>query len=130
MTLSTKTLAVGAAALTLAGGAAAATTKPGHAHALKHLRHVAVKAAVDYLGIDRKTLRADLQSGQTLAQIANAQPGKSVTGLEQAITTAVKTKLDARVAAGKLTADREAKILARLQTRLDKLVNKVFGHKA
>ena len=128
MTLTTKTLAAATAALALAGGAAAAT-KPAH-HPLKHLRRVAVKAAVDYLGVDRKTIRADLKQGQTLAQIANAQPGKSAAGLEAAITTAVKTKLDARVAAGKLTADREAKILARLQTRLDKLVHRVFGKTA
>jgi hypothetical protein len=126
MTSPTKLLAAGTAALTLAGGAAAATAKPAH-HPPKHLRRVAVKAAVAYLGVDRKTIRADLKRGQTLSRIANAQAGKSAAGLEQAITTAVKAKLDARVAAGKLAADREARILARLQTRLDKLVNRVFA---
>lgn len=130
MNLTRKILVVGATALTLAGGAAAATAKPAHHHALKHLRRVAVRTAVHYLALDRKTIRADLRSGKTLAQIADAQSGKSAAGLEAAVTAAVKTRLDKRVAAGKLKAERETRILSRLQTRLDRLVNRVFPAKA
>src|SRR5262249_25597990 len=59
-------------------------------------------AIAAYLGLTQSDLRADLQSGKTLAQIATAQ-GKSVSGLEAAIVADAKTHLDAAVAAGKLT---------------------------
>src|SRR6185437_9018644 len=48
---------------------------------------------------------------------------KSVSGLEGAMVAAVKTKLDAAVAAGKITAAREQLVLARVQKAVHRLVS-------
>src|SRR5438270_8603189 len=61
--------------------------------------------AAAYLGITEAQLRQDLAAGKTLAQVAGAR-GKSVDGLIQAMTDAVKGRLDAAVAAGRLTRHR------------------------
>jgi hypothetical protein len=79
-------------------------------------------AIADYLGLTAAELRADLQKGQTLAQIATAQ-GRSVTGLEAAIVADAKTHLDAAVAAGKLTTAQEASMLADLTSHVADTVN-------
>ena len=76
----------------------------------------------DYLGLTQAELKADLQDGQTLAQIAVAQ-GKTVGGLEAAIVADAKTHLDAAVAAGKLTSSQEASILADLGSHVADRVN-------
>jgi hypothetical protein len=57
-------------------------------------------AAAAYLGLTPAELRAQLESGKTLAQVA-ADRGKSVQGLKAAILAGAKTDLDAAVAAGK-----------------------------
>lgn len=106
------------AALTLAGVAAAA---PRHQHP-HHMRGPLAAAAAAYIGIDQATLAADLKAGQSLAQVATSK-GKTVDGLVAALIAPAKLKLDAAVAAGTLQADREAKILARLQAVTTKLVN-------
>ncbi len=79
-------------------------------------------AAASYLGLTEAELRTQLESGKTLAQVATAQ-GKSVEGLKQAILTAAKTKLDADVAAGKLTAAQEQTMLDNLKAHIDDIVN-------
>ena len=79
-------------------------------------------AIADYLGLTQAQLKTDLQSGQTLAQIAVAQ-GKTATGLEAAIVADARTHLDAAVPAGKLTASQEATILADLSSHVANRVN-------
>jgi hypothetical protein len=61
-------------------------------------------------------------SGKSLAQIAKGQ-GKSTSGLEQAITDAVKGKLDKAVANKRITTAQEQKILSSLSSRIDDVVN-------
>lgn len=85
-------------------------------------RGMELDAAATYLGLAQADLRTQLQSGKTLAQIAQAQ-GKTVAGLEQAMLEAASSQLDRAVAAGKITADRKASILANLKTRIDAMVN-------
>ena len=80
------------------------------------------QAIADYLGLTPAALRTQLQSGKTLADVATAQ-GKTVAGLEAAITAAATTKLDAAVAAGTLTASQESARLADLKAHLDDIVN-------
>lgn len=109
--------ALTAIAVVAGGGAALAA---GNSPASK--RGAVASAVAIYLGLSRQQLRADLATGQTLAQIASAE-GKSVLGLEQTIEAAVKTRLDQAVAAGKITAGREQLILSKLPARVDKLVN-------
>jgi hypothetical protein len=122
------------AALALAGVAAAGHKNRGHGHVrvvvTKHavkasVRHTGgsfVGAAVTYLAIDRATIEAGLKSGQSLAQIATAH-GKTADGLVAAIVAPAKLKLDAAVAAGRLTAARETTLLTKLQTAVAKLVS-------
>jgi hypothetical protein len=79
-------------------------------------------AAATYLGLTEAELRAELQAGKTLAQVAKAQ-GKSVDGLQKALAAEMKTKLDAAVAAGKLTRAQADELQARMTEHLDDLVN-------
>ncbi len=114
--------AVAALALVTVGGVAFAA---GTSHSAKRSggRGAIVSAVASYLGLSTEQLRADLTSGETLAQIATAQR-RSVSGLEQTIESAMKARLDQAVAAGKITSQREQLILSRLPARLDNLVNR------
>jgi polyhydroxyalkanoate synthesis regulator phasin len=80
------------------------------------------EAAAAYLGLTPAELRAQLENGKTLAQVA-ADQGKSVEGLKAAILAGAKTELDAAVAAGKLTAAQEQTMLDDLKAHIDDLVN-------
>ena len=82
----------------------------------------AVHTAASYLGLSDPQLLQQLSSGKSLAQIATAQ-GKTAAGLEQAITTAAKTRLDKLVAANLITAAQEQKILSRLNSRLPTVID-------
>ena len=86
------------------------------------------QAAATYLGLTQQALFAQLRSGKTLAQVATATSGKSVSGLEDAMVASVQTKLDAGVKAGKLTSKQEQDILAHVRTMVDDLVNGTFRH--
>jgi hypothetical protein len=83
-------------------------------------------AAVAYLQIDKQTLAQDLRSGQSLAQVADAQ-GKTADGLVAAVVTAAQAQLDVAVAAGKLSSAKEQALLTKLRTSLGALVGKSFG---
>jgi hypothetical protein len=85
--------------------------------------HGALAAAATYLGLSDPQLINDLRSGKTLAQIATAQ-GKSVSGLETAMTDAVKSRLDRLVASGWITKLQEQRALDRLSARINRLVNR------
>jgi AraC-like DNA-binding protein len=80
-------------------------------------------AAASYLGLTTPQLFRELGGGKSLAQIASAQH-KSVKGLEQAMTAAFKATLDKAVAAKRITAAQEQRILSRFQARLSDEVNR------
>jgi hypothetical protein len=93
--------------------------------------HRGVRAvARGYLGSSAAQLRSELRSGLTLAQIADGTPGKSEAGLIEAIVTARTRRLNAAVAAGKLTTARENADIARLSTRVKALVNRAHAKKS
>ncbi len=79
-------------------------------------------AAASYLGVTNAQLFGQLQSGKSLAQIATAK-GKTVAGLEQAMTAPVKKALDAAVAKKAITAAREKQILSRYTSSLSARIN-------
>jgi hypothetical protein len=116
-----KLVATGVALAVVASGGAAFAAG-GSPAAAKAGRGGLIQAVTSYLGLTAQQVRADLQSGQTLAQIATAQH-KTVNGLEQAITSAVRADLDKAVTAGQITSAQEQTLLNRLQARLDTLVN-------
>jgi hypothetical protein len=80
------------------------------------------QAVATYLGLSADQVQTDLSDGQTLAQIATAQ-GKTASGLEDAIVADAKTRLDAAVSAGTLTAAQETAMLADLQAHVADMVN-------
>jgi len=80
-------------------------------------------AAASYLGLTETQLRAQFQSGKSLAEVAKAQ-GKSVDGLVQAIVDAAKKKVDAAVTAGRLTQSQADSILAGLKSHVADFVNR------
>jgi hypothetical protein len=79
-------------------------------------------AAATYLGLTEAQLREQLESGKSLAEVAKAQ-GKSVDGLIQALVDAAKKRLDAAVAAGRLTQSQADSILSGLKSRVTDFVN-------
>ncbi len=98
--------------------------KPGRSavarfQAKLHLRAVAAA----YLGLERAAIRLELRSGQSLGQIADATPDRSAAGLRAALMAAVEKRLDARVAAGRMTEARRAALLAAIAPRIDALIN-------
>ena len=87
----------------------------GH-HGGRH--HLGTKqAAAAYLGLTEAQLRQQLFAGRTLAQIAQ-EKGKTVAGLTEAMTAAARKALAEAVAAGRLTKERQAEILADLPARI------------
>lgn len=86
------------------------------------LRGDFLDAAANYLGLTDDQLRSQLESGESLADVARAQ-NKSVSGLEQALVAAVQTKLDQAVKDGRITSDEESRILAKVKASVDDIVN-------
>ncbi len=89
------------------GGALAAMAATGHgplgaSHATPraHGRTVsgALARAARYLDVSPAQLRADLKSGRTLGQVADATPGRSQAGLIEALATVRRRQLAARAA--------------------------------
>ena len=88
-------------------------------------RHGALRAAVlSYLGLSRHQLIEQLRSGKTLAQIADATPGKSAAGLREALVKLVTTRLAAATAAHKLSRQAEAARLTALENRISHLLER------
>jgi hypothetical protein len=83
-------------------------------------------AAAKYLGLTEAELRTQFESGKTLAEIAKAE-GKTVDGLEKALTADTKAKLDAAVKAGTITQAQADELLKRATDHLDDRVNGTFG---
>lgn len=79
-------------------------------------------AAESYLGVTEDQLRTELEAGKTLAQVAQAH-GKSVAGLVDALVADAKKRLDASVAAGRLTQKQANEMLGRLRDRITARVN-------
>jgi len=83
-------------------------------------------AAASYLGLSEAELRAQLEQGKSLAEVARAQD-KSVDGLVQALVADAKNRLDDAVAAGKLTQSQADEIEKGLEDRITDLVNREPG---
>jgi hypothetical protein len=79
-------------------------------------------AAASYLGLTDVQLFQQLMSGKSLAQIATSK-GKSASGLEQAMTNSIKTRLDKLVANKMITTAQENTLLSRLSARLARVIN-------
>lgn len=83
-------------------------------------------AAATYLGLTEAELRAQLEAGKSLAQVAQDRQ-KSVDGLVQALVAEAKEKLDAAVEAGRLTEAQRQSMASGLEQRITGLVNRAPG---
>jgi uncharacterized protein (DUF433 family) len=107
--------------------AAAASPADGNRSARRsHHRRIVVREALgvaaDTIGIDRSDLVKELRAGKTIAEVAtahNVDPQHVVDALVQAATK----KIEAAETAGKITAERAAKLEQRLPDVIGKLVN-------
>ena len=86
-----------------------------------------VSAAASYLGLSESELVQQLQSGKTLAQIANATSGKSAAGLIAALVSAQQAQIAAAVRSGRLSQALADRITADLKARITDRVNGTFG---
>lgn len=82
----------------------------------------ALPAAASYLGLTNAQLIQQLSGGKSLAQIATAK-GKTVSGLEQAMTAGERKNLDRLVAAKVITKAMENQILSKWSANLSTRVN-------
>ncbi|HWB23463.1 MAG TPA: hypothetical protein VG652_11330 [Gaiellaceae bacterium] len=78
--------------------------------------------AATYLGVTTAALQSDIQSGQTLAQVAKAQ-GKSVDGLISAMVNAQKSQFDALVKSGRVSAAQAQQFESFIKQRVTDMVN-------
>lgn len=84
------------------------------------------KAAGDYLGMDTMTLLTQMRAGKSVADIANglSAQGKNAQGLIDTLTKTANDKLDAAVAANKLTADQAATLKPKIAAEITTFVNR------
>lgn len=133
MSLKRKLVAAGVATLVIAGGATgAAIAASGNGRSLppapRQLRVANigkasfVKATAQYLGTDVATLRHEVKGGRTLAEIADATPGRSVTQLSTLLLAAATTKLEL-IADRALTTAQQASLRRRLRPQIVGFLN-------
>jgi AraC-like DNA-binding protein len=85
-------------------------------------RGAAVEAAAQAVGMTREQLGAELRSGKSLAEVAQAR-NVSREELKSRILAGLKARLDAAVARGGLTAERAQQIADRMAAQLDRLID-------
>jgi hypothetical protein len=113
--------ASGASGSTATKGGAAAKRGARKAVRRRRLRRAGALAAKT-IGITRADLVKELHAGKTIAEIATAhgvQPQTVISALEAAATA----KIEAAKAANKITAERAARLQARVDKAIPKLVN-------
>ncbi len=90
---------------------------------VERLRDGIVKSAATALNITPADLRTQLKAGKSIADVA----GANLSAVKTQITNDAKTKLDAAVAAKKLTQAQADKALQMLTDNLEKILNKTRG---
>jgi hypothetical protein len=113
------------AGTTVTQPATSPTTGKHQGNRLRKFMHNEVRVAAEFIGIDRKQLRTEL-TGTTLTAVATAH-GVAPAELARVLKADVHAKIDAAVAAGRLSADQAAKLKERASTRVDALMTRTFG---
>jgi hypothetical protein len=89
--------------------------------------YVGLPATARYLGISTARLRAELDSGHSLAEIAGARAGKSATGLIDARVSAREAALKAALASGRITHATEKALLSSVRRQVTSEVERTPG---
>lgn len=88
------------------------------------LRAEEAAAAAKALGLSRRALRAEVRSGKSLAEVADARH-VSVTTLVNDLVAVAKTRLGAALRSGRLTQTQAVRISAHLPTRITRRVDRI-----
>src|SRR5450830_1059781 len=91
----------------------------GHMAGMSFGQNSPMTAVASYLGLSQTELQDQLQSGKSLADVAQTQ-SKSVSGLEDAMIAALKTNLDTN---STLTSDQKVAAVEQMRSRIDTMVN-------
>jgi polyhydroxyalkanoate synthesis regulator phasin len=86
------------------------------------------QAIADLLGMTPQDLRTELQGGKSLAQVAEAK-GVSRDTLKAKILETQKARLDAAVAAGRMTAEQAQQAAARMSANIDRMLDATPGQR-
>jgi hypothetical protein len=86
------------------------------------------QAIANILGMTPRELRTEFQAGKSLAQIAEAK-GVSRETLKAKILEAQKARLDAAVAAGRMTAEQAQQHAARMSANIDRMLDATPGQR-
>lgn len=89
---------------------------------------MAGQAVADVLGMTPEQLRTEHQAGKSLAQIAQ-EKGVSRDDLKAKLLEAHKTRIDAAVAAGQMTAEQGQQALARATANVDRMIDATPGQR-
>ena len=93
-----------------------------HGHGLGFHGPELFGAAATFLGVTEAELRTQLEAGKSLADVAKAQ-NKDVAGLKAALKAEITKQLDQAVKDGHLTQAQKTEMLAKIDARLDEIVN-------
>jgi len=99
----------------------------GGDHDRTHLREFVgdvFKESVNYIGLPAEAVKAQVQAGKSLGQIAGQQPGKSRDGLVADLHAKAEARIKAAVDAGKLTTEQATA----LRTKVDEAIVKIVDH--
>jgi hypothetical protein len=91
----------------------------GHMAGMSFGQNSPMTAVASYLGLSQTELQDQLQSGKSLADVAQTQV-KSVSGPEDAMIAALKTNLDSN---STLTSDQKVAAVEQMRSRIDTMVN-------
>lgn len=100
---------------------------PAHAFWRHAWRPLMIHTTATTLKMTPAAVRAALKGGTTLGQLATAHQS-SPAALQQALQSALNARLAKAVAAGKMTAARQAAIQKAAAHMLPKLMNRSWGH--
>ena len=89
-------------------------------------RHAIVESAADALGMTPDELRAELQSGNSIAGVASDR-GVSLDDVKTQITSDMQAKLYGAVAKGRISQQQADDAMTKLNDRLDEIVHRVPG---
>ena len=83
-----------------------------------------LQAGQSYLGLSVQDVRAQLATGKSLGEIANATPGKSRADLIATLTAAANTRIDQAAADKKISAEQATSLKAKVATEITTFVDR------
>jgi lambda repressor-like predicted transcriptional regulator len=86
------------------------------------------QVVADILGMTPQELRTEMQAGKTLAQVAEAK-GVSRDALKAKLLESHKTRIDAAVAAGQMTAEQAQQMTERANANIDQMLDRTPGQR-